>query len=38
MLYMEVSDVVESDVVDVEAKLTPELVSPVVVDCDGDVV
>ena len=31
-------DVVESDVVDVEAKLTPELVSPVVVDCDGDVV
>ena len=31
-------EIVESGVVDVEVRLTPELVSPVVVDCDGDVV
>ena len=31
-------DTVESDVVDVEVELTPELCPAVVVDCDGDVV
>ena len=31
-------DIVESDVVDVEVRLTPELCPAVVVGCDGDVV
>ena len=31
-------EIVESGVVDVEVRLTPELCPPVVVGCDGDVV